>query len=113
MRSLLPSPWLSAVLFVAWPLLNQSWSLAQVSLGAFLALLVPWLTRSLLTDPHGIVTLAGIITLTPGTLSSELTTDRRHLLIHAFNVPDAAALVAVIKTRYEAPLMAIFEGKST
>jgi multicomponent K+:H+ antiporter subunit E len=60
-------------------------------------------------DPHGIVALAGIITLTPGTLSAELSDDRRHLLVHAFNVADEAALVADIKARYEAPLREIFE----
>jgi len=59
-------------------------------------------------DPHGIAALAGIITMTPGTLSSDLTDDRRHLLVHAFNVDDEAALVASIKARYEAPLMEIF-----
>jgi multicomponent K+:H+ antiporter subunit E len=60
-------------------------------------------------DPHGIVTLAGIITLTPGTLSAELSEDRRHLLVHAFNLGDAPALVADIKLRYETPLREIFE----
>jgi multicomponent K+:H+ antiporter subunit E len=62
-----------------------------------------------LRDPHGIVALAGIITLTPGTLSAELTPDRRHLLVHAFNVSDPDALVAEIQQRYEAPLREIFE----
>ena len=60
-------------------------------------------------DPHGIVALAGIITLTPGTLSSELSDDRRHLLVHAFNVDDEQALIAEIKQRYEAPLREIFD----
>lgn len=60
-------------------------------------------------SPHGIVALAGIITMTPGTLSAELSDDRRHLLVHAFNVADEAALVADIKTRYESPLREIFE----
>jgi multicomponent K+:H+ antiporter subunit E len=63
-------------------------------------------------DPHGIVALAGIITMTPGTLSSELTEDRRFLLVHALHCPDEAAeiaLVADIKARYEAPLREIFE----
>ncbi|MGZ8256129.1 MAG: Na+/H+ antiporter subunit E [Burkholderiaceae bacterium] len=60
-------------------------------------------------DPHGIATLAGIITMTPGTLSADLTEDRRFLLVHALNVADEAALIAAIKTRYEAPLRRIFE----
>lgn len=63
-----------------------------------------------LKDPHGIVTLAGMITMTPGTLSADLTEDRRFLLVHAFNVSDEAALVADIQDRYEAPLIRIFEG---
>lgn len=65
-----------------------------------------------LRDPHGIVALAGIITLTPGTLSSELSDDRRFLLVHALHCPDdaaEAAMVATIHARYEAPLMEIFE----
>ena len=60
-------------------------------------------------DPHGIVALAAIITLTPGTLSSDLSEDRRHLLVHALHVDDAEVLVADIKQRYESPLREIFE----
>ncbi|HSQ71889.1 MAG TPA: Na+/H+ antiporter subunit E [Rubrivivax sp.] len=63
-------------------------------------------------SPHGMVALAGIVTLTPGTLSSEITADRRHLLVHALHCPDAtaeAALVSSIRARYEAPLKEIFE----
>jgi multicomponent K+:H+ antiporter subunit E len=62
-------------------------------------------------DPLAVVLLAGIITTTPGTISAELSDDRRHLLVHALHVDDdsaAAAVVADIKARYEAPLMEIF-----
>jgi len=59
-------------------------------------------------NPYGIATLAGIITMTPGTLSSELSPDRRHLLVHCFHLEDAAATIATIKRRYEAPLREIF-----
>ena len=62
-----------------------------------------------LTDPHAVLSLAGIITMTPGTLSAELSPDGSHLLVHAFNVDDEAALIAQIKARYEAPLKEIFE----
>lgn len=62
-----------------------------------------------LRDGHGIVALASIITLTPGTVSSELSGDRRHLLVHALHCEDEQALVASIKQRYEAPLREIFE----
>ena len=61
-----------------------------------------------LRDIHAITALASIITLTPGTLSAELSEDRRHLLVHGFNLRDPAATVAGIKARYEAPLQEIF-----
>jgi multicomponent K+:H+ antiporter subunit E len=59
-------------------------------------------------DPYGLVSLAAIITMTPGTLSADLTDDRRHLLVHVLNAGDASALIAALKQRYEAPLMTIF-----
>jgi multicomponent K+:H+ antiporter subunit E len=67
-----------------------------------------------LRDRHAIVTLAGIVTMTPGTLSSDLSDDGHHLLVHAFDVDDdaaQAALIADIKARYEAPLKLIFESE--
>ena len=57
---------------------------------------------------HGIAALTSIITLTPGTVSSALSDDRRHLLVHVLNLDDADAVIRQIKTRYEAPLMEIF-----
>ncbi|WP_292453442.1 Na+/H+ antiporter subunit E [Methylibium sp.] len=63
-----------------------------------------------ITDPHGIVVLAGIIIMTPGTLSAELSPDPRHLLIHTFSIDNEDALIATVKSRYEAPLRQIFEG---
>jgi multicomponent K+:H+ antiporter subunit E len=59
-------------------------------------------------DPHGIAALAGIITMTPGTLSSDLTPDRRYLLVHALDASDPQQVCEEIKRRYEAPLMEIF-----
>jgi multicomponent K+:H+ antiporter subunit E len=61
-----------------------------------------------LTDPYAVLSLAAIVTLTPGTLSAELSPDRQHLLVHAFNVDDEQALIGAIKSRYESPLKEIF-----
>lgn len=61
-----------------------------------------------LTNIHGISALASIITLTPGTLATELSEDRKYLLIHCLNVKDPEALIAEIKNRYEAPLKKVF-----
>jgi multicomponent K+:H+ antiporter subunit E len=164
-HKLLPSPLLSAVLVLVWPVLNQSWSLGQFLLGLLLALVLPWYTEPLrrgerpalraqwgtvgrivalfmrvladivrsnltvarqvlgpeaalvpgyvwypltLTDAHAKITLAGIITLTPGTLSADFSADGRYLLVHALHLDDEAALIAEIHARYESPLMEIF-----
>lgn len=53
--------------------------------------------------------LANTISLTPGTVSAELAPERDRLLVHALHATDTEALVATIKTRYEAPLKEIFE----
>lgn len=53
--------------------------------------------------------LANTISLTPGTVSSRLSPDRRSLLVHALDVDDTEALIASIKQRYEAPLKEVFE----
>jgi multicomponent K+:H+ antiporter subunit E len=62
-----------------------------------------------LEQPLPIALLASIITMTPGTVSSDLSDDRRRLLVHVLDAPDPPALVAQIKSRYERALKEIFE----
>ncbi|MBD8737504.1 Na+/H+ antiporter subunit E [Sphingomonas sp. CFBP 13706] len=61
-----------------------------------------------LSSPEAITVLAATISLTPGTVSSDVSADGRFLLVHALDVADADAEIARIKTRYEAPLLRIF-----
>ena len=61
-------------------------------------------------DPNGLAVLAMIMCLTPGTAWGEVAFDRSVLLIHVFDLEDEAAFIAQIKTRYERPLMEIFES---
>ncbi|MGB8815098.1 MAG: Na+/H+ antiporter subunit E [Paracoccaceae bacterium] len=69
-----------------------------------------WITVPLdLTSPEGISVLAGTITLTPGTVTADISACGRVLLIHALHAPDPDAVRAEIKTRYEARLKRIFE----
>jgi multicomponent K+:H+ antiporter subunit E len=97
-------------LVVLWDIVLSNIEVARRILGPEAAIRPAFVWVPLdLADPHAIVSLAGIITMTPGTLSAELSADRRHLLVHAFNVDDEAGLVAQIKARYEAPLKEIFE----
>jgi multicomponent K+:H+ antiporter subunit E len=63
-----------------------------------------------LQQPFAITLLASIISLTPGTVSANLSGDRRSLLVHDLDVEDAdETAVQRIKQRYEKPLMEIFE----
>ncbi len=61
-----------------------------------------------LRDPEAITILAGTITLTPGTVSADLSDDGRCLLVHALDAADPDAVRDDIKTRYERRLMEIF-----
>ncbi|MDP3860775.1 MAG: Na+/H+ antiporter subunit E [Phaeovulum sp.] len=61
-----------------------------------------------LTQPEAITVLAATITLTPGTVSSDLSADGRSLLVHCLHAPDPEAVVRAIQTRYEARLLEIF-----
>ncbi len=61
-----------------------------------------------LDNEFAIVVLTHTVSLTPGTVSADLSPDRRTLLIHVLDLDDEAQLVARIKHRYEAPLKEIF-----
>jgi multicomponent K+:H+ antiporter subunit E len=68
-----------------------------------------WLVIPLaLRSPEAITTLAATISLTPGTVSADVSSCGRLLLVHALDVPDADQAVARIKSRYEARLLRIF-----
>jgi multicomponent K+:H+ antiporter subunit E len=68
-----------------------------------------WITVPLdLTSPEAISLLAGTITMTPGTLTADFSSDGRALLIHSLHAPDPDAIRAEIKSRYEARLQRIF-----
>lgn len=68
-----------------------------------------WLSIPLeLRSAEAITLLAGTISLTPGTVSTDISTDGRHLLVHALDTSDAAGEITRIKTRYERRLLEIF-----
>lgn len=53
--------------------------------------------------------LANLITLTPGTLSVDVSTDRRELLVHVMDARDADAVAAEIKQGFEARVLEVME----
>lgn len=62
-----------------------------------------------LKTPEAITVLAGTITLTPGTVTSDLSDEGHNLLVHCLHAPDPDAVRDGIKSRYERRLKEIFE----
>lgn len=100
-------PWLMCRLagVVLWDIVCANLTVARLLLRSPAQLRPQFVALPLdLTSPTAITLLAGIITLTPGTVSVDLSPQRDVLWIHALDCADAAALIADIKQRYEAPL---------
>lgn len=69
-----------------------------------------WITVPVdLKHPEAVAMLAGTITMTPGTVSADMSPDGHAILVHALHAPDPDAVRDQIKSRYEARLKRIFE----
>jgi multicomponent K+:H+ antiporter subunit E len=103
-------PMAGYVLVVLWDIVAANFQVARLILfRRNRDLRSRWLVVPLeLRSAEAITTLAGTISLTPGTVSADVAADGRSLLVHALDVADDAAEVARIKSRYEARLMRIF-----
>ena len=60
-----------------------------------------------LTTDAGITLLANMITLTPGTLSIDVSDDRRTLYIHAIDVTDREALIGPVAAGFETKILGV------
>ncbi len=82
---------------------------AKQVLGPMKNLTPKWYRVPLDTDHEHVNTLlAMIITTTPGTVTAGIDQERGDILVHALSCDDPDADIHDIKTRYEAPLLAIF-----
>jgi len=94
---------ISYVLLLAWDIL-----VANVQVAWLIAfrpadrLNSRWITVPIeLQSPEAITLLSATITLTPGTVTSDVSADGKNLLVHCLDAPDVIAEVEQIKTRYE------------
>lgn len=62
-----------------------------------------------LTTDAGIATLANLVTLTPGTLSLDVSEDRRTLYVHALHVSDPEVFRRELKDGFERRVKEVFE----
>jgi len=97
-------------LLVLWDIVVANFEVAAIILFRRNRNLRPaWLVVPLALDtPEAITVLAGTISLTPGTVSSDVSACGRYLLVHALDTADPAAEVARIKSRYETRLRKVF-----
>lgn len=105
-----PKVLLKLVPLVLWDIVVANVTVAFLVLGPLGRLKPRFIEVPLeVSHPLAISVLASIVTMTPGTVSSQVSADRRHLLVHGLYVPDEAAMVAGIKSRYESLVKALFE----
>lgn len=94
---------------VLWDILVANFTVAKLILGKNDDLHPSFICIDLdITSPIGISLLANTISLTPGTVSCDLSADKRQLLVHGLHVEDIEATINEIKQRYEKPLMEVF-----
>lgn len=62
-----------------------------------------------LEHPLAISILASTISLTPGTVSADVSDDNKVLLIHALDAQSEQEVIDAIKVRYEKPLLEMFQ----
>lgn len=95
---------------VFWDIIVANITVAKIVLFKPNSQLQPaWITIPLdLRSPEGITVLAGTITLTPGTISCDISACGYALLVHCLHAPDPDSVVAEIKNRYESRLKEIF-----
>jgi multicomponent K+:H+ antiporter subunit E len=63
-------------------------------------------------DPHGLAVLSCLINMTPGTVWVEILPERYELVLHVFDLHDEQWWIDTVTTRYERPLIDIFEPEN-
>jgi multicomponent K+:H+ antiporter subunit E len=101
---------LAYIALVLWDIVVANFEIAAIILFRRNRDLRPaWLSIPLdLHAPEAITVLAGTISLTPGTVSSDVSACGKYLLVHALDAADPDAEIARIKLRYEARLKRVF-----
>ena len=97
-------------------LLRVVWDIVVASVAGITILLRPRQARPAficypleLEHPLAITILASTISLTPGTVSADVSDDNKLLLIHALDAEDDQEVIDTIRARYEKPLLEMFQ----
>jgi len=104
-----PKTLLKFIGVVLWDILVANIIVAKLILSNHKNLKPAFFTIELdIQSPVAISLLSNAISLTPGTVTCDLSQDRRQLLVHALDVDDIQETIQLIKNRYEAPLKKVF-----
>lgn len=98
---------------VLWDIVVSNIRVAKLVLGPTDRLHPKWYRVPLETQHEQVNSiLAMIITTTPGTVSAGIDQERGDILVHSLSTDNEEMDIQDIKSRYEAPLMAIFDVKA-
>ncbi len=102
--------WISFIGFALWSILKANVDMARIVLFRRNEEIRPGIIAIPLDvkSDAGITLLANLITLTPGTVSLDVATDRRTIYIHCIDVHDADEVRNDIKQNFERRVMELF-----
>ncbi len=104
-----PTLAISYVFLVLKDIISANFSVALLVLGPLKKLQPGFVAVPLdIKSELGITLLASTVSLTPGTVSAEISEDQKWLYIHALHLENSEELIQEVKSRYEAPLKEIF-----
>ena len=104
-------PWLAIryVLMVLKDILTANVQVALLIIGPIKKLTPGFVAIPINIDSDlGITILASTVSLTPGTVSAEVSKDKVWLYVHSLHLDDEAELIKSVKQRYEKPIKEIF-----
>lgn len=97
-------------------LLLVTWDIVMASISVTRLILSPGRPRPVfvcypltLENPLAITMLASTISLTPGTVSADVSDDNKLLLIHSLDAEDEQEVIDAIRNRYESRLLEMFQ----
>lgn len=98
------------ILMVLWDILVANLQVARLVLGSTRKLKPAFVEVPMrIENEFLLAVLACVLSLTPGTVSSGLSADHKTLLLHVLDTTDVDEVIAQVQSRYEAPLLEIFE----
>ncbi|MBU1294117.1 MAG: Na+/H+ antiporter subunit E [Gammaproteobacteria bacterium] len=104
-------PWLAIryILMVLKDILTANVEVALLIIGPIKKLTPGFVAIPINIDSDlGITILASTVSLTPGTVSAEVSKDKAWLYVHSLHLDDEAELIKSVKQRYEKPIKEIF-----